>query len=67
MPVFKHIDQPVNDYNKANPCGLKYVDHCVGNVEEGKMNHWVEWYETSSSSRCSSTSTTPTSRPSTRP
>ncbi len=22
-----------------------YVDHCVGNVEEGKMNDWVEWYE----------------------
>ena len=45
MPVFKHIDSPVNDYNKKHPCGLKYVDHCVGNVEEGKMNHWVEWYE----------------------
>ncbi len=45
MPVFKHIDSPVNDYNKKNPCGLKYVDHCVGNVELGKMNHWVEWYE----------------------
>ncbi|MCZ6835495.1 MAG: 4-hydroxyphenylpyruvate dioxygenase [Planctomycetota bacterium] len=35
----------LNDYNKANPCGLKFVDHCVGNVEEGKMNHWVAWYE----------------------
>ncbi len=35
----------VNDYNKANPCGLMYVDHCVTNVEEGRMNHWVEWYE----------------------
>ncbi len=45
MPVFRHIESPVNDYNKANPCGLKYVDHCVGNVEEGKMNHWVKWYE----------------------
>ena len=45
MPVFRHIDSPVNDYNKANPCGLKYVDHCVGNVEEGKMNHLVDWYE----------------------
>ena len=22
--------------------GLKYVDHCVGNVELGKMNEWVE-------------------------
>ncbi|MCP3902812.1 MAG: 4-hydroxyphenylpyruvate dioxygenase [Planctomycetes bacterium] len=35
----------VNVYNRQNPCGLMYVDHCVGNVEEGKMNHWVEWYE----------------------
>ena len=25
--------------------GLKYVDHCVGNVELGKMNAWVEFYE----------------------
>jgi 4-hydroxyphenylpyruvate dioxygenase len=24
---------------------LKFVDHCVGNVEEGKMNYWVKWYE----------------------
>jgi 4-hydroxyphenylpyruvate dioxygenase len=35
----------INDYNRANPCGLFYVDHCVGNVELGKMNHWVSWYE----------------------
>ena len=24
--------------------GLKYVDHCVGNVELGKMNRWVQYY-----------------------
>jgi 4-hydroxyphenylpyruvate dioxygenase-like putative hemolysin len=35
----------INDYNKKNPCGLKYVDHLVGNVELGKMNHWVKFYE----------------------
>ena len=35
----------VNEYNKANPCGLRFVDHLVGNVELGKMNHWVSWYE----------------------
>ena len=29
---------------KAVPTGLKYVDHCVGNVELGKMNVWVEFY-----------------------
>jgi len=25
--------------------GLKHVDHCVGNVELGKMNEWVNFYE----------------------
>jgi 4-hydroxyphenylpyruvate dioxygenase len=44
-PDFKPIDFALNEYNRKNPCGLKYVDHCVGNVEEGRMNHWVEWYE----------------------
>ena len=29
---------------KAVPTGLKYVDHCVGNVELGKMNEWVGFY-----------------------
>ncbi|MBK9256217.1 MAG: 4-hydroxyphenylpyruvate dioxygenase [Saprospiraceae bacterium] len=27
------------------PIGLKYVDHCVGNVELGDMNRWVQFYE----------------------
>jgi len=45
MPVFEHIDSPVNEHNRQRPCGLKYVDHLVGNVELGKMNHWVKWYE----------------------
>jgi 4-hydroxyphenylpyruvate dioxygenase len=26
--------------------GLKYVDHCVGNVELGRMNTWVDYYAT---------------------
>ena len=26
--------------------GLEYVDHCVGNVELGEMNIWVNFYET---------------------
>jgi len=25
--------------------GLKYVDHCVGNVELGQMNKWVKFYQ----------------------
>ena len=46
MPGFRKVEGfALNAYNKANPCGLKYVDHAVGNVEEGKMNDWVEWYE----------------------
>ncbi len=28
----------------SRPVGLKYIDHCVGNVELGKMNEWVEFY-----------------------
>jgi 4-hydroxyphenylpyruvate dioxygenase len=28
-----------------NPIGLKYIDHCVGNVELGQMNKWVDFYE----------------------
>ena len=31
-------------YN-PEPVGLKYVDHMVGNVELGRMNYWVKWYE----------------------
>jgi 4-hydroxyphenylpyruvate dioxygenase len=30
---------------KPTPTGLKYVDHCVGNVELGAMNKWVAFYE----------------------
>src|SRR5205823_13199594 len=33
--------------NGAGPSevGLLAIDHCVGNVELGRMNHWVEFYE----------------------
>ena len=31
-------------YN-PEPVGLKFVDHMVGNVELGKMNLWVKFYE----------------------
>ncbi|MCS6820675.1 MAG: 4-hydroxyphenylpyruvate dioxygenase [Microscillaceae bacterium] len=40
MPGF----QPAKGIN-TKPVGLKYVDHCVGNVELGKMNEWVKFYE----------------------
>ncbi|TAE18164.1 MAG: 4-hydroxyphenylpyruvate dioxygenase [Bacteroidetes bacterium] len=29
----------------VQPVGLKHIDHCVGNVELGKMNEWVEFYQ----------------------
>jgi 4-hydroxyphenylpyruvate dioxygenase len=29
---------------EAEPVGLQRVDHVVANVEEGKMEYWVEWY-----------------------
>jgi 4-hydroxyphenylpyruvate dioxygenase len=29
----------------TQPVGLRYVDHCVGNVELGQMNEWVGFYE----------------------
>lgn len=41
MPGF----QAKSGLYKASPIGLKYVDHCVGNVELGEMNKWVEFYE----------------------
>ncbi|WP_187262000.1 4-hydroxyphenylpyruvate dioxygenase [Pontibacter beigongshangensis] len=41
MPGFVARSSPL----QVEPVGLKYVDHCVGNVELGKMNEWVEFYE----------------------
>ena len=35
----------LNAYNRDHNCGLKFVDHLVGNVELCRMNHWVAWYE----------------------
>lgn len=41
LPGYKPRTSSVN----VSPIGLKYVDHCVGNVELGKMNEWVRFYE----------------------
>ena len=35
----------INDEYTTESIGLLYVDHCVGNVELGKMNTWVSFYE----------------------
>ncbi|HEU5175489.1 MAG TPA: 4-hydroxyphenylpyruvate dioxygenase [Gemmatimonadaceae bacterium] len=40
MPGFRSV----TPYFQPAPVGLKYVDHCVGNVELGKMNVWVGFY-----------------------
>lgn len=37
--------QPHKGFMASGGVGLKYVDHCVGNVELGKMNEWVRFYE----------------------
>ena len=42
MPGFVPMTSPFTPV----PAGLKHVDHCVGNVELGKMNAWVGFYET---------------------
>jgi 4-hydroxyphenylpyruvate dioxygenase len=42
MPGFRTVESVYN----PPPVGLEYVDHCVGNVELGRMNHWVGFYET---------------------
>ena len=41
MPGF----QPMKAKFPVKPVGLKYVDHCVGNVDTGEMNEWVKFYE----------------------
>ena len=37
--------QTVNPGYSPAPVGLQYVDHCVGNVELGAMNTWVNFYQ----------------------
>jgi 4-hydroxyphenylpyruvate dioxygenase len=41
LPGFERRDP----HYRATPTGLQYVDHCVGNVELGRMNTWVAFYE----------------------
>ena len=37
--------QPVSPRYNPPPVGLLYVDHCVGNVQLGAMNTWVNFYQ----------------------
>ena len=40
MPGF----QPKESLVRSEEVGLQFVDHCVGNVELGRMNDWVDFY-----------------------
>ncbi|MDG2449585.1 MAG: 4-hydroxyphenylpyruvate dioxygenase, partial [Saprospiraceae bacterium] len=42
LPGYQKWETP--HYNPTS-VGLKYVDHMVGNVELGRMDYWVEFYE----------------------
>jgi 4-hydroxyphenylpyruvate dioxygenase len=44
-PGFKALDPDRYSPSTFHPVGLKAIDHVVGNVEEGKMNEWVRFYE----------------------
>jgi 4-hydroxyphenylpyruvate dioxygenase len=37
--------EPVDNGANTDGIGLQAIDHCVGNVELGRMNRWVEFYE----------------------
>ena len=41
MPGFQPRKSPM----KVTPTGIKFVDHCVGNVGWGEMNKWTEFYQ----------------------
>lgn len=40
LPGFQAVNKPA----LAEPIGLQYIDHCVGNVGWGEMNTWVDYY-----------------------
>jgi 4-hydroxyphenylpyruvate dioxygenase len=44
-PGYKPLDPDRYSPTTFHPVGLKAIDHIVGNVEEGKMNEWVKFYE----------------------
>jgi 4-hydroxyphenylpyruvate dioxygenase len=41
LPGFEAYENP---HWRSAPVGLKYVDHCVGNVDLGDMNRYVDFY-----------------------
>ncbi len=43
LPGYREV--ATNVARRARPAGLAAIDHVVGNVELGKMNEWVSFYE----------------------
>ncbi|MBA2286096.1 MAG: 4-hydroxyphenylpyruvate dioxygenase [Ktedonobacteraceae bacterium] len=43
LPGYRQMETQVP--RRARPAGLAAIDHVVGNVELGKMNEWVAFYE----------------------
>lgn len=41
LPGFREMNSGLT----VVPAGIRYVDHCVGNVDLGEMNKWVKFYE----------------------
>jgi len=44
-PGYRPIDPDRYQPGTYKPAGLLTIDHIVGNVEEGRMNEWVGFYE----------------------
>jgi 4-hydroxyphenylpyruvate dioxygenase len=43
LPGYRAVEATAEQ--RARDCGLRAIDHVVGNVELGKMNEWVKFYE----------------------
>ncbi len=44
-PGYKPMDEGRYDPRTFHPAGLREIDHIVANVEEGRMDEWVHFYE----------------------
>lgn len=44
-PGYRLLDPGRYHPRTFHPSGLKFIDHIVANVEEGKMDEWVHFYE----------------------
>src|SRR5262249_30555354 len=44
-PGYRPLDPDRYSPRTFHPAGLVAIDHIVANVEEGRMNEWVRWYQ----------------------